>query len=216
MSDEADKVLMRRLIGAATIFGAAFLLSLLIPEPGAEREQDGAVVLRLDTPESVRNRGQVTASPEAPASRQVPEAPDDRASPAGPPEAESREAEAPASRPAPREEPSIAERTPPAEPDPQPPPATDPAPAASAPSAGAWWVQAASYSDRETADAGQSRARAAGFRTRLRDVQVDGRRYWRLQIGAFGTEAEAAGAARRLQDSGFAGARAFREGSAGR
>lgn len=214
MSDEADRVLMRRLIGAATIFGAAFLLSLLIPEPGAERERDGAVVLRLDTPESVRTPGADGASPQTPEARTAPGAPDDRAVPAGAPQAEPREAEAPSSRPALRDEPSVAERTPPAAPDP--PPATDPAPAASASSAGGWWVQAASYSDRETADAGQSRARAAGFRTRLRDVQVEGRRYWRLQVGAFGTEAEATRAARRLQDSGFAGARAFREGSASR
>ncbi|MCK5770261.1 SPOR domain-containing protein [Algiphilus sp.] len=214
MSDEVDKVLMRRLIGAVTVFGAAFLLSLLIPEPGAEREQDGAVVLRLDTPESVRTPGSDGASPAAPEARAARDAPDDRAAPSGPPQAEPREADAPPPRPAPQDEPSVAERTPPGAPDPQ--PATDPAPAASASSAGEWWVQAASYSDRETADAGQSRARAAGFRTRLRDVQVEGRRYWRLQVGAFGTEAEATRAARRLQDSGFAGARAFHEGSAGR
>ncbi|KAF1709211.1 hypothetical protein CSC71_11130 [Pseudoxanthomonas sangjuensis] len=81
-----------------------------------------------------------------------------------------------------------------------PPPPVGPAPdAARAP---AVVLQVGSYSSRENADRALARLTAAGIASAtLSGVDSDGRRLWRLRVGASDTEADAL--ARRIAGLGF-------------
>jgi rare lipoprotein A len=206
----ADDLLLRRLVGAATVFLAAFLLAWLLPQPqGGTSEQAGTVVLRMRAPEprarlepSAQER--VEAPPKAEGAAALPE----RASEAPPPPATPAGAgagEAVSVDPAP---PASAEPEPAA-----PSGARQAAPGTAPASADEWWIQAAAYSDRAAARRGRERV-AAEFSagSRLREVRVDGRRFWRLQVGPLAREDTAERLAERLRGRGFQGARVFREG----
>ncbi|MHA7833038.1 MAG: SPOR domain-containing protein [Algiphilus sp.] len=80
---------------------------------------------------------------------------------------------------------------------------------APSPATGRWWIQAASYSDPDTAQAGRQRAEKQGFRVRLKEVRIEGKAWWRLQIGPYGDAAAAKTDIGAVEAAGFRGARAI-------
>lgn len=208
MSSDND-LLLRRLVGAATVFFGAFLLAWLLPQPEeGESEQDGTVVLRMHAPEP-RSRPERLSSveerAESPSSDARRAAAPDRASearplPAAPAPADTRAASS--AEPAPSAERKAAANS----------DSREAAPQAAPANGGEWWIQAAAYSDQAAAGRGRKLV-AAEFSagSRLREVEVDGRRFWRLQVGPLAREAAAERLAERLREQGFQGARTFRE-----
>ena len=205
-----DDLLLRRLIGAAVIFVGAFLLAWLLPQPeeGAS-EREGTVVLRMHAPESELPSERL---PRASGMAEASESSGGRATSAV---KETRVERVPSAEQAP-----TAAVEPAPEPAPEPDrvrePEATPEPEQSAPEAtaggGDWWIQAAAYSDQAAARRGRDRI-AADFSvgSRLREVRIDGRRFWRLQVGPLPREAAAEALAEGLRDEGFQGARVFRE-----
>jgi DedD protein len=214
MSGE-DELLLRRLIGAAVVFISAFLLAWLLPQPEAgNSEEEGTVVLRMGAPEpaprlerapraaevaeaSVRS-GERAASGAREASVETPPDPARVSAAVAEPAPEPKPKPKPESKPEPR---------PKAAPEPEPHAAE-----ATVAGGGDWWIQAAAYSDQAAARRGRERVEEA-FSTgsRLREVRVDGRRFWRLQVGPLPREAAAQALAEGLREKGFQGARVFRE-----
>lgn len=216
MNEDESTVLRDRLIGAAAVCLLVFLLSLFIPEPAPDQAGPGEVVIDLNA----RN--------DAPASRVVTDPPASSRTPpvayagageaARPPSAEKatqKGGERPTER-APEATAPPAQQARTVAPPPAPPPATPqppeqhkPAAAENGGAAGDWWIQAASYSDRETALRGKARAVELGHGAQLREVRVDGRQWWRLQIGPFSSEASARSKITSVEAAGFRGARAL-------
>lgn len=203
MNGDLD-LLIRRLIGAATVFLAAFLLSLLLPPPDQAGDAGNErVLLRLPQsqprsfPEADAADGKAPAETGVGRDSEAGSRPSSSARPAAPAPAPSRPQ---------REAASAAASLP------EPAPSTV-ADAPAAKEAGNWWIQAAAYGDAEAAQRGRKRVEDAFSQgSRLREVTIDGRRYWRLQVGPLKGEAAAKDLADRLRDTGFQGARAFREG----
>ena len=208
-----DELLLRRLIGAAVVFVGAFLLAWLLPQPEAGKgKEEGTVVLRMRAPEPAPRLER------APRAAEVAEASDrsgERAA-SGAREASVETPPDPArvsaavAEPAPEPKPK-----PESKPEPKPEAASEPdppAPEATVADGGDWWIQAAAYSDQAAARRGRERVEEA-FSTgsRLREVRVDGRRFWRLQVGPLPREAAAQALAEGLREKGFQGARVFRE-----
>ncbi|WP_420426547.1 SPOR domain-containing protein [Algiphilus sp.] len=216
---EAEAIALRnRLIGAGALCVLVFIVSLFIPEP-AEQGEDQGVVIELGPRSSVPLESADGGAAGATASEPAVSAP----APPGPTGAAETDASPPAaqastSAPEPRQPAVAAEAAPPAEPSPAPAPAPSrdatatakPAAQPAAPAApGRWWIQAASYSDPEMARAGRKRATARGFDTRLNEVRIDGKAWWRLQIGPFVDAAAAEAALAEVEAAGFRGARAI-------
>lgn len=224
MKEDDSTVLRNRLIGAAALCLLIFLLSLFVPEPAPDSDNGGSMVIDLkeretaavtqreadqaasgDTPD-VAHSAPAPESPAAaaegrerasmpPADEQRPAPQRQAPQPAAPPEsAHAEAAPAPAaSQRAPREAQVKA-----AQPAPEQPAAQ-----------GDWWIQAASYSDRDTALRGKARASRLGYGAELREVRVEGKQWWRLQIGPFSSEASAQSKINTVEAAGFRGARAL-------
>lgn len=213
MSSDND-LLLRRLLGAAVVFAGAFLLAWLLPQPGEDSAgQEGSIVLRMRAPKpGLPQRLPERVEDEAPAPEAAPRRERDGASRAEEaPTTEVHRAEArPEAEPTPEPEP-VPEPEPQAEAAPEPDPEPEGQPEAAS-AAGEWWIQAAAYSDEQAARRGRERV-AAEFSAagRLREVRVDGRRFWRLQVGPLPREAAAEELAERLRGKGFQGARVFHE-----
>ena len=89
-------------------------------------------------------------------------------------------------------------RTPPADPN----TTTDDAPRNNAATGPEYAVQTAAFSERRPAETIAAELRAKGFDARI--VQVPGSPYFRVRYGAFATSSDAAAAALRIRDAGFA------------
>lgn len=203
MSEHSEQ-LTRRLVGAGAVFGAAFVLALLLPQPDPSRATDeGQVVLQLSQPQASDEVSPDIRQAGAPSRVTTERAPRETQL-TGRDEAGGVSSAAPEPKPEPAPAPSSASRASPA---PQPADATRAG-------EGDWWIQAAAYSDSEAAERGLERI-AVDFSvsSRLRDVTVDGNRYWRLQVGPLPREAAANELATRLRDAGFQGARVFDDGA---
>ncbi|MEQ9478570.1 MAG: SPOR domain-containing protein [Algiphilus sp.] len=214
---ESEAIALRnRLIGAGALCLLVFILSLFIPEPGAQTQDQGMVIdLAADSsdPRETGNGGTPSPVETPPVSSAPAQATaENEARPATPPAAARTPSPAPAQK-APRK---TAEAAAPAAPSPTATTPRDPAAsstAATAPTppatAGRWWIQAASYSDPAMAQAGKQRAEKRGFYARLKEVRIDGKAWWRLQIGPYGNASAAEAAVDDVEAAGFGGARAI-------
>jgi len=212
VNEDESKVLRDRLIGAAALCLLVFVISLFIPEPAPNRDSNGALVIDLKEGEPAASSARELAQEDAGASPATRSQPSPAAS-APSAAKEAMQGDTPTPEPAPQTKQPESDRT--------------PAKAAAAPSApgrsndairdereraagqGDWWVQAASYSDREMAARGKARAAELGYGTALREVRVEGRQWWRLQVGPFSSEAAAQSTINQVEAAGFRGARAL-------
>jgi len=218
VNEDESTVLRDRLIGAAALCLLVFVLSLFIPEPAPNRDSSGALVIDLkeggtSAPRAQESGPEEDGAPAVARSQPSPAASAPRAA------KEPRKAVTPAPESVPQTKQPAPERSPP-----------DTATASSAPAQrapparsedatrdkqrqlaaqGDWWIQAASYSDREMAARGRARAAELGYGTALREVRVEGRQWWRLQVGPFTSEAAAQSTINQVEAAGFRGARAL-------
>lgn len=223
MTPPDDNLLRRRIVGAIALFAVVFLLSWLIPAPAPvpAPEDEGYVLIpggrdastSTDAAVSAGGSGALNAETgERPGATVTRNAQDqmptgDKALAIAPGESEpiGGDADSQAGRPGPPRE-TTERRAAPSAPS-QPVAPVTPAPR-STETDGNWWVQAASYSDRETAERARDRLRARNTPHRLQDVRINGVTWWRLQAGPFAAKGEAEALARRLQAEGFSGAQA--------
>lgn len=217
MNEDESTILRNRLIGAAAVCLLAFLLSLFIPEPAPDQAGPGEVVIDLKERTGAPSSPSVAQPPASNATATVAEPGPDEAArpPSSRDDATQKGSERSPERAARTADPSAQKASKAA-------PPSAPPPAVSAPSeqrnaaaadggdaAGDWWIQAASYSDRETALRGKARAVELGHGAQLWEVRVDGQRWWRLQIGPFSSEASARSKITSVEAAGFRGARAL-------
>lgn len=90
-----------------------------------------------------------------------------------------------------------------AAPSPRPPAPSSPPPIASAPRSSSYAVQVGSFADYDGARAAQQALASRGATVRLGLVEEDGGSYYRLRLGPFRQQAEAARAAERINALGF-------------
>lgn len=187
-----DEVLLRRLLGALVLFGGLFLLSGLLPDadapgPTAQGHKQRVQIDLLPKPEAPPR-----VAPQPAAAEQ--EEPETERKPV--PEAQSKPQSKPPAKAAP----------PAARPEPKPAvkPATQPVPAAEQ-----WWVQVASFSSQDNADALVSELRGRGLKAVLETVQVGGRQVSRVLLGPYSNQQSAEAARSSIILSGFADARSF-------
>ena len=183
-----DEVLLRRLLGALVLFGGLFLLSGLLPDadapgPVAQGHKQRVQIDLLPKPEApprVAPQPAVVDQDEPETERKpVPEAK---------PKPQSKPRSNPPSKAAP----------PAARPEPKP-----------APAAEQWWVQVASFSSQDNADALVSELRGRGLKAVLETVQVGGRQVSRVLLGPYSNQQSAEAARSSIILSGFADARSF-------
>lgn len=211
-----NPVLVRRLVGAATVFAVLLVVAGLLPSPECDCP-------KVETPASPELKTDVLQARQPP-----PRVLLDRADrePASPPPAQEPErppqarpdtaAEAPATEPAavpPKPRPAVPAQ---AEPRRAPAASRESAPAPPEPPAveipgGPWRVQVASFSERERAERVIDSFRAQGLRCFRESVTVGGRVMHRVLLGPFASEAEAQAARRAAVAAGFADARIRRE-----
>ena len=179
-----DEVLLRRLLGALVLFGGLFLLSGLLPDadapgPTAQGHKQRVQIDLLPKPEAPPR-----VAPQPAAAEQ--EEPETERKPV--PEAQSKPQSKPPAKAAP----------PAARPEPKP-----------APAAEQWWVQVASFSSQDNADALVSELRGRGLKAVLETVQVGGRQVSRVLLGPYSNQQSAEAARSSIILSGFADARSF-------
>lgn len=206
-----SSVLLQRLLGAAVLFGGLFLLSLLLPQAP---ESDEAPNLDDGRTRHVRIDLHPVAPPAVPAGDVS--APETDVPGVEAPAAASADAHIEANA---EDEPAVAAQAPPAEPVPAPKPAPEPktkpkpaskpapAEAAQAPVAAGWWVQVASFGKQSNAQGLVERLRARDLPARAEQVDISGRKLYRVLVGPYSERAKADSARGQIILIGFSDSR---------
>jgi cell division septation protein DedD len=172
-----DETLLRRLLGAGALLGAAMIVAALLPEPGPRDPADGVVAYDLSPGR------EVGAMPLPPVERPPSLKPEDRLGPARPAE------QAPAAAPLPRPALKVDETL---------------------DRGGGWFVQVGSYSNQANARGALQKLFAMGLPTVIQSVSVGKTLWYRVRVGPYAAEGQAAAALVRIRKNGYETAKLVR------